>query len=195
MYSCIYAIFLIFVLQSCSKKLAEKAPESQKIQENKMAVGTSKIKIKNLLKSSVYYRAAKEEDFTQLYEITDEDSLKIGQSSYGFHATGDFKSVSVLVREILESLITVASSDPASEPSFGSKNAIFILFDQKKQFQSILEVFDDDNDCGVIFDNIGYQIPGKNDLFMAVATSYDDPRILRSGCSKEIFTKILKEMM
>ena len=96
----------------------------------------------------------------------------------------------------------VLNADPDNEPEllaarfFSLEKEILpnILFNQEKQFQVIIEIFDDTNAYGVIFDMVGYQIDGKNDLFMAVATSYDDPRILRSNCPKDTFEKILRCM-
>ena len=198
--ACIYVALLMAVLYACAPKppaapAIRQAPLNQeKISENSEAVEKSKVKLQRILKNVAFYRPAKEEDFTQLYEIIDEESLKLGQSSYGFRAIGEFKQFTTHFLDILESLLPVASSDPASEPSFGSRNNIFILFNQEKQFQVIIEIFDDTNAYGVIFDMVGYQIDGKNDLFMAVATSYDDPRILRSNCPKDTFEKILRGM-
>jgi len=111
----------------------------------------SETKIGDKIKMAMFCRIAKEEDFTSLYGITDPLGVKLGQSTYGFHASGGFKNISSEIREKLFKCASASSSNPELEPSWGSLDLRFVLYDEFKNFITNVIIFKDQNFFGVRF--------------------------------------------
>lgn len=161
--SCV-CILIAVCSPSCQPK-APSTPVSKSVPEGK----SPEINWSELLKRTDKYVPVLEEDFTYKYGVNLELEEKHGQSTYGYRAQGWKKTLDDATRRNLVLATSTEKAWTEPEPSWGNQQDEYALYDASGQLMGVLNLFEDQNWCGVIL-SVGFKAMPELEKLITIET-------------------------